>query len=106
MELEITGYDEVTSRKDPKGFHVTYDIHGDAPIVSLAFWMEDGSATLEASYPVKQGCDGRYFRGLNFKPVTTGSYHFNLRVRDDQGREAEVRSAGPVEVTEDPVEHL
>lgn len=104
MNLRITGYDREVKRSDPEGLHITYDMDSDRPIVSMTFWMDDGATPLEAQYPVKQGTDGRYFRGINVKPTISGDFHFHLLILDDRGNSAEAVSETPVKVTGGPVE--
>ena len=80
MNLRIVSYDKEVNRSDPEGLHVTYDMDSDRPIVSMTFWMGDENhaiaTPLECQYPVKQGTDGRYFRGINVKPTIDGEHHF------------------------------
>jgi len=113
MNLRITGYDREVDRGDDEGMHVTYDMDSDRPIVSLMFWMDNGATPIEMLYPVKPGTDGRYIRGLNFKPTITGEFHFHLLITDDAGDSVEAVSetkvkvtGGPVEGTGDPMEDL
>ena len=99
MNLRITGYDREVNRSDPEGLHITYDMDSDRPIVSFTYWMDDGATPLEVQYPVKQGTDGRYFRGINVKPTISGEFHFRLLILDDRGESAEAVSETPVKVT-------
>jgi hypothetical protein len=100
MNLRITGYDSAIDRGNPEGMHVTYDMDSDRPITSLTFWLDDGATPIEMRYPVQPGSDGRYIRGLNFKPTITGAFHFHLRIVDDAGDTADAVSPTPVTVTE------
>lgn len=99
MNLRITGYDREVDRGDPEGMHVTYDMDSDRPITSLTFWLDDSATPIETVYPVKKGSDGRYLRGLNFKPTITGEFHFHLLITDDQGDSVEAVSETKVKVT-------
>lgn len=88
-------------RGDPAsrwGFDVPWDIDSDRPIVKRRFQMNDGSVAKIVDHTITVGADGRWERGVRYKPDRNGTPTFTVTMWDDQGNEASVTSE-PVTVT-------
>jgi hypothetical protein len=104
LNVRITGYDAEVDRGEDEGLHITYDMESESAVTSFTFWLDDGATPLELTFPVKQGSDGRYFRGFNVKPTITGEFHFHIQLGNAAGEFGEAVSPTKVKVTGGEVE--
>lgn len=54
----------------------------------------DGEPAVPLVFPVGRGFDGRYVRGLRFKPTVTGTWPLVVRAWNTQNEMGEVRCVG------------
>jgi hypothetical protein len=102
ITIEIGEYAKKVSRKDPKGFLLPFDITSAERIEKISLSMEgDGEPPIVFEFP--PGPDGRYVRGMAFKPVRTGDWFPLVKVWDEDGQQATQRGPAKVKVTEEPV---
>ena len=102
--VEITRYDPTFHRGgagSEDGMEIVFQIAADRPIVEVQAYLDDRSPILSAHFPNPQPGkpDGRYYRGLRFKPVINGSWIPVVRARNDRNAWGEARGTTPVVVT-------
>ncbi len=101
ISIAIGEYAKKVSRKDPKGFLLPFDITSDKRIEKISLSMEgDGAAPIVFGFLEEP--DGRYVRGMAFKPVVTGEWFPLVKAWDEDGQQANQRGAEKVNVTEEP----
>jgi len=97
IEVRFQDYQTTVRRSDPKGLTLYWDIDSTHPVegfeVQLVGAPEVFRMTVQPPFPP----DGRYFRGLAWKPTMNGTFTPRLLVRDTKGNEATVEGV-PVTV--------
>lgn len=92
VSVIVQAYDLTAKRSDPRGLHVAFDAGSSEPIVRIEMDMEgDGEPAIPLTFPAGLGFDGRYIRGLNFKPTVNGTWPLLVSATDAVGRKATAR---------------
>jgi hypothetical protein len=97
----ILAYDRTVRRSDPKGHLVRYQVESERPVIKLELKLiEDGEPPVMVFFSDTPRQDGRYIRGLAWKPVKNGTYQLKLRAWDEDNQLYESSGDYPVTVTE------
>jgi hypothetical protein len=112
LVVRITEHSTSVARNDPKGCHVLFDEDATYPIIQKRIGTCDAAGDWvgkpqTAKFEPEEGADGRYWRGVNFKPVIDGDWHLRYEAWDDHGNHAMVITATTVHVftpvVDDPI---
>jgi hypothetical protein len=96
----VLDFDPTTRRSDPNGALVRFDASSDQPIVRVDLDLEgDGEPPIQVSFSVGLGFDGRYVRGLAFKPTVNGTWPLVVTAYDALGRSGVARCEPGMTVT-------
>lgn len=99
VSVIVQSYDTEAKRSDPRGMHVAFDAGSSEAIVRIELDLEgDGEPAIPLAFPVGVGFDGRYIRGLNFKPTVNGTWPLLVSATNAVGRRASVRCTPGVTV--------
>ncbi len=97
----VNSYDATTARNDPKGMLIRFDASSSEPIVRIDLDLEnDNEPAVPLNFPTGLGYDGRYVRGLAFKPTVNGTWPLLVTATDATGRVGQTRCLPGVTVTE------
>jgi hypothetical protein len=99
VSVIVQSYDLQAQRSNPRGMHVAFDAGSSEPIVRIELDMEgDGEPAIPITFPVGLGFDGRYVRGLDFKPTVNGTWPLLVSATDAVGRKSTTRCTPGVTV--------
>ncbi len=101
VTIVVNSYDTTTTRSDPRGMLVRFDASSSEPIVRIELDLEgDNEPAVPLNFPTGLGFDGRYVRGLAFKPTVNGTWPLLVTATDATGRVGQTRCLPGVTVTE------
>jgi hypothetical protein len=97
----IHDYDRTAQRSNPNGHLVRYEVVSDLPVVKLELKLiEDNEPPVYVMFSDQSQQDGRYIRGVAWKPVRNGTFNLRLRAWDSADRLYESQGEYPVTVVE------
>lgn len=99
--LQIIDYPATFSRRSNRGFHLEYEADSQAKIIARVAGLNDGGRLFAVNYRNQPNdADGRYDRGVTWKPGVNGQWRPFVEVTDANGIVKRVEGEHLVTVTE------